>query len=176
MDPTQVVLISPDDKSSMVFHGSLNGQQRPAVWGGSAMRLDQDGKVETHLATLTQSGDVNCASDSLSSISRYGNYTAIFINPVIVKNVVVQAGDIYVQLDAQVWKQQFSSGKIQVLESNKKGSDYSPWSDAKMEKVVSISNRDKKGSKKGHTWRIQTSAKFIEYRVNGELVLHLKRD
>jgi len=176
MDPTQVVLISPDGKASMVFHGSLNGQQRPPVWGGSVMRLDQSGKVNTYLATLTKSNNVNCASDPLASASRYGNYTAVFIDKKIVKDVIVQADGIYVQLDRQTCQERLDAGGIRVFKSSQDGLDYSTWSDNNRIKKVSLSNATKKGAKKEYTWRIQTSAKFIEYHVGYDLVLRLKRD
>jgi len=106
--------------------------------------------------------------------ARYGAYTAISINRNIVKGVIAEGNNVYVKIPSQ--------GNITVKISNGFKSSYRKWGQSRwvdrsgFVKTVRISNSDRGTGKKGYTWRVNTGAKFIEYYVNGRLVLHLKHD
>jgi len=99
--------------------------------------------------------------------NQFGAYAAIYMDRNVVKDVIVQGKDIYVKIA--------SIGNITVKKSNAFKAAYSKWYQSGFVKEVGISNATRRNNKKGYTWRINTSAKFIEYYVNGRMVLHLKR-
>jgi hypothetical protein len=51
---------------------------------------------------------------------------------------------------------------------------YRTWLNGGMEMPIKVYQSQKR-NKQGHTYRVNTSAKFVEYWFNGELILHLER-
>jgi len=101
--------------------------------------------------------------------SQYGNYTAISIDRNVVKDVIVKGKDIYVKLSP------FYTSAVARI-SNNKSSSYRKWYNGSLDNKLKISNKTSSKNKKGYTYRVNSSAKYIEYIINGKVVLHLKKN
>ncbi len=102
------------------------------------------------------------------AMPQYGNYTAIFIDRNIVQDVIAQGKDLYVKLPR--------GSNITVRKSDNNRANYSNWYRGGLVKSLGLSNSNRGKNKAGYTYRVNTSAKFIEYHVNGQMVLQLRRD
>ena len=87
----------------------------------------------------------------------------------VVEGVVVDGDNVYLKVAKDFWNASFS-----VKISNKNGADYRKWSGYKTEIVVKV-YQGQKANKQGHTYRVSTSAKYIEFYKEGKLVLQLER-
>ena len=101
--------------------------------------------------------------------ARFGTFTALKMDKQVIEGVVVDGNDVYVKVDKNFWNASFT-----VKISNKNGADYRKWLGDKPEMVVKVYQTDKI-NKKGYTYKINSSARFIEYHMGGKLVLHLER-
>jgi hypothetical protein len=101
--------------------------------------------------------------------TKFGPFTALKIDKQAVEGVVVDGDSIYVKVAKDFWGANFT-----VKISNKNGADYRKWSGDKTEMVVKV-YQGPKASKQGHTYRIATTAKYVEFYKEGKLVLQLER-
>jgi len=100
---------------------------------------------------------------------KFGPFTALKMDKQVVEGVVVEGDSVYVKVAKDFWGASFT-----VKISNKNGADYRKWSGDKTEMVVKV-YQGPKADKQGHTYRIATSAKYIEFYKEGNLVLQLER-
>ena len=103
-------------------------------------------------------------------LPQYGEFTAIRIDWEIVKDVIAEGNDIYVKLDPR-----FQNEEIIVKISNDLLAGYRTWAEGEVEKIVKIYHSNRR-NKLGYTYRIHTSAKFVEYWIKEDLILHLERN
>jgi len=101
--------------------------------------------------------------------TRFGPFTALKMDKQVVEGVVADGDNVYVKVAKDFWSASFT-----VKISNKNGADYRKWSGDKTEMVVKV-YQGPKANKQGHTYRISTSAKYIEFYKEGNLVLQLER-
>ncbi len=99
----------------------------------------------------------------------FGPFTALQMDKQVVEGVVADGDSVYVKVAKVFWNVSFT-----VKISNKNEADYRKWSGDRTEMVVNVYQTDKV-NKQGYTYRINTSARFIEYHMGGKLVLHLER-
>jgi len=99
----------------------------------------------------------------------YWPFTVLSVNEAIVKDVVIEGDDIYVKVNEDYW-----DIDVTVKLSDEYMESYRSWLNGDMEMPVKV-YRSQVRNKQGHTYRINTSAKFVEYWYNGELILHLER-
>ena len=99
----------------------------------------------------------------------YWPFTVLSVNEAIVQDVVIEGDDIYVKISEDYW-----DIDVTVKLSNEYMESYRTWLNGGMEMPIKV-YRSQKRNKQGHTYRINTSAKFVEYWYNGELILHLER-
>lgn len=99
---------------------------------------------------------------------RFGPYEALTINSDVVRGVKVDdAGKIWLLLNPS-----FRSKEIIVKISNSKGADYRMWFNNSYE-LVSPANQGKQANQ--WTDWIETVSPYIEYWMEGEKILHLKK-
>jgi hypothetical protein len=101
--------------------------------------------------------------------AKFGPLIALKMDKHVVEDVLVNGDNIYVKVAKDSWNASFT-----VRISNKNGADYWKWSDDKPEMVVRV-YQGPKSDKLGYTYRINTSANYIEYYKGGKLVLQLER-
>jgi hypothetical protein len=101
--------------------------------------------------------------------TKFGPFTALKMHKQVVEGVVVDGDNVYVKVSKD-----FRNASFTVKISNKNGADYRKWSGDKTEMVVKVYQTDKV-NKQGYTYKINSSAKFIEYHKDGKLVLQLER-
>jgi hypothetical protein len=101
--------------------------------------------------------------------AKFGPFSALKMDNQVVQGVAVDGDNVYVKVAKDFWNASFT-----VRISNKNGADYRKWSGDKTEMVVKVYQTDKV-NKQGYTYKINSSAKFIEYHMDGKLVLQLER-
>jgi hypothetical protein len=101
--------------------------------------------------------------------TKFGPFTALKMDKQVVEGVVVDGDNVYLKVAKDFWNASFS-----VKISNKNGADYRKWSGDKTESVVKV-YQGQKANIQGHTYRVNTSAKYIEFYKEGKLVLQLER-
>jgi len=99
----------------------------------------------------------------------FGPFTALKIDKQVVQGVVADGDNVYVKV-----AEDFRDASFTVKISNKNGTDYRKWYGDKTEMVVKVYQTDKI-NKQGYTYKINSSARFIEYHMDGKLVLQLER-
>ena len=94
-----------------------------------------------------------------------GPFSVISQNESIVSDVRTDAENVWIKLEPA-----YADTTITVRISNQNGDDYRLWFHDQLDLVSA-------GSRGRNTWsdRVQTKADYIEYWLNDELVLHLKR-
>ena len=100
---------------------------------------------------------------------QYGPFTAIKMDPEVVRDVVVEDNDIYVKVAESYWGEEFI-----VKISNDYMTNYRQWLNGSWEMPVLVYQSQQK-NKQGYTYRINTGAGFVEYWTSGKLVLLLER-
>lgn len=98
---------------------------------------------------------------------RFGPYDALTINSDVIRGVKVDdAGKVWILLNPA-----YRERELVVKISNGKGSDYRKWFTTGDYELVSPANQ----GKQANAWTdwIETKAPFIEYWMNGQLILHL---
>jgi putative heme degradation protein len=101
--------------------------------------------------------------------AKFGPFTALKMDKQVVQDVLVIGDNVYVKVAKDYWNAGFT-----VKISNKNGADYRKWSDGKPEMVVRV-YQGPKSDKMGYTYRINTTANYLEYYQDGKLVLQLER-
>ncbi|MGC9452558.1 MAG: hypothetical protein ACP5I4_14060 [Oceanipulchritudo sp.] len=104
---------------------------------------------------------------TLEANVRFGPYEALSINSDVIRGVKVEEnGRIWILLNPA-----YRERELIVKISNREGSDYRKWYTSGTEELVSPANQ----GKQANAWTdwIETEAGYIEYWMNGQLVLHL---
>jgi hypothetical protein len=101
--------------------------------------------------------------------AKFGPFTALKMDKQVVEDVIADGDNIYVKVAKDSWNASFT-----VKISNKNGAEYRKWAGDKPEMVVKV-YQGPKSDKLGYTYRISTSAKYIEFYKEGKLVLQLER-
>lgn len=99
----------------------------------------------------------------------YGPFVALMMDRAVVEDVAVEDNDIYVKVAREHWGSEFI-----VKISNNNMAAYRNWLDGTAEISVKV-YRSQKKNKQGYTYRVNTSANFIEYWLEGRLILHMER-
>lgn len=99
----------------------------------------------------------------------HGPYSAIEMDPEIVKAITTENGDLYVRISQEYRDQSFV-----VKISDEYLADYRQWLNGDSKMPVRV-YRSRDHDKQGYTYRINTTARYVEYWMNGDLILHLKR-
>jgi hypothetical protein len=100
---------------------------------------------------------------------QYGPFTALIVDKQVVEDVSAEGNDIYVKIGNQ-----FQNATFSVKISNENKSDYRTWLNGQDEMQVKV-YQSQKENRQGYTYRINTTAKYVEYWMDGKLVLHLER-
>ncbi|MBU2499279.1 MAG: hypothetical protein KKE57_10285 [Proteobacteria bacterium] len=99
----------------------------------------------------------------------FGPFSAIKMDRAVVEDVLAQDNDIYVKVTKDYWNKDFV-----VKISNEDMAYYRTWFNGQPEMSAKV-YRSQQHNLQGYTYRINTAARFIEYWVDGNLVLHLER-
>ena len=99
----------------------------------------------------------------------FGSYTAIKMERSVVEDVLVQESGLYVKVTNDYWNKDFI-----VKISNEDMAYYRTWLNGESEMSIKVYQSQQRNLQ-GYTYRINTAARFIEYWVDGNLVLHLEK-
>ena len=99
----------------------------------------------------------------------YGPFSAIKMDQAVVQDVLVQDGNIYVKVAEDYWDKDFI-----VKISNEDMAYYRNWLNGGPEMPTKV-YRSQQRNLQGYTYRINTAARFVEYWMDGRLILHLER-
>ena len=100
---------------------------------------------------------------------QYGPFTALSVDKEVVEDVFTQGNDIYVKINKNFWNETFT---VKISNGNK--SEYRTWLNGQDEMQVKV-YQSQKENRQGYTYRVNTTAKYVEYWMDGKLVLHLER-
>jgi hypothetical protein len=100
---------------------------------------------------------------------QYGPFTALSLDKQVVEDVFTQGNDIYVKINKNFWNATFT---VKISNGNKSG--YRTWSNGRDEMHVKVYESQNE-NRQGYTYRVHTTAKYVEYRMDGKMVLHLER-
>jgi hypothetical protein len=98
-----------------------------------------------------------------------GTFSAIKMDQDVVDHVLTEGNDIFVKVHGDYWGAEFI-----VKISNENMASYRQWLNGSWEYPTQVYRSNQKG-KQGYTYRINTSAKYVEYWTGGKMVLHLMR-
>jgi hypothetical protein len=101
--------------------------------------------------------------------AQFGPFSAFLVNKDVVEDVVTEGNDIYVKVAEPYQDKEFS---VKISDENMAG--YRRWQNGGQVMNVKVYQSDS-GDKRGHTYRIHTTARFVEFWMEGNLVLHLRR-
>lgn len=110
-----------------------------------------------------------CLASVPAAAQDFGDFTAIKMDKEVVQDVFTSGNDIYVKIDKAYW----DAGFVVKL-SNENMSGYRTWSNGDEEMAVRV-YQSQKENRQGYTYRVNTTAKYVEYWMDGNLVLHLER-
>jgi hypothetical protein len=99
----------------------------------------------------------------------YGAFTALKLDPQVVQDVLADGNNLYVKVQPN-WR----NAGFTVKASNRNMADYRKWHDGTPEMAVRVYQSDK-SDKQGCTYRVNTTAPYIEYYLEGRLILQLER-
>ena len=99
----------------------------------------------------------------------FGDFSAIKMDKDVVEDVFTQGNDIYLKINKAYWGATF---KVKI--SNDNMSVYRQWSSRDEEMAVKV-YQSQRQNRQGYTYRVNTAAKYVEYWMDGKLVLHLER-
>lgn len=97
----------------------------------------------------------------------FGEFAALYLDESIVEDVMSQGDDVRVKLKADM-----QHLLITVRISNQEGDVYRDWYSGGKDLIIKVYQY---GERKGETYRVNTTAPYIEYWANGQMFLHLKR-
>jgi hypothetical protein len=100
---------------------------------------------------------------------KFGDFSAIRMDKDVVEDVFTQGNDIYLKINKAYWGAAFT-----VKISNENTSGYRKWSSGDEEMTVKV-YQSQKENRQGYTYRVNTAAKYVEYWMDGKLVLLLER-
>ena len=110
-----------------------------------------------------------CLAPTHALAQEHGDFTALYTDRSVVEDVFVRGNDIYVKVDKAHWEEDFT-----VKISNENMAGYRKWLSGEEEMHVKV-YRSQKENLQGYTYRVNTAAKYVEYWMDGKLVLHLER-
>lgn len=99
----------------------------------------------------------------------YGPYSALSMDRSVVQDVLVEGKDLYVKVNEGYWNSEFI---VKASAMNREA--YRQWENGTEEMPIKVYRSTAK-QKQGYTYRISTSARFVEYWTGGKLVLHLEK-
>jgi hypothetical protein len=99
----------------------------------------------------------------------HGDFSVLEMDRTVVEDVFVRGDDIHVKINSAYWDETFT-----VKISNENRADYRTWLSGEEEMIIKV-YRSPRENRQGYTYRVNTAAGYIEYWVDGKLVLHLKR-
>ena len=99
---------------------------------------------------------------------QFGPFRALLINREVVEGVFAREGRIHVLLSSEAMRRH-----IVVKASDAKGSQYRVWAGGRTEQVLG-KGPSPGGLHDSANW-VETSARYVEYWFDGELILHLER-
>jgi hypothetical protein len=99
----------------------------------------------------------------------YGAFTALKLDTLVVEDVLVEGDNIYVKVLPN-WR----NATCTVRTSNQNMADYRKWNDGTFEMAVKV-YQSQKSDKQGYTYRVNSTAAYVEYHLEGRLVLQLER-
>lgn len=100
---------------------------------------------------------------------KYGAFTALKLDMQVVEDVLVEGDNLYVKVQPN-----WNNASFTVKASNQNMADYRKWNDGSSEMAVKVF-QSQKGNKQGFTYRVNTTAPYIEYYLEGRLILQLER-
>ena len=100
---------------------------------------------------------------------KFGDFSAIKMDKDVVEDVFIQGNDIYLKINKAYWGATF---KVKISNDNMSG--YRTWSSGDEEMAVKV-YQSQSQNRQGYTYRINTTARYVEYWMDGKLVLHLER-
>ena len=100
----------------------------------------------------------------------FGEFTVLHIDPQFVQDVIVEGTDIYAKFAPE-----HHHVEVTVRISDSPKTNYRFWVDGEKDWVTKIYQSNLRG-KKGYTYRINTTAPFVELWVGDQFVLHLARN
>jgi hypothetical protein len=100
---------------------------------------------------------------------QYGPFTALSLDKQVVEDVFTQGNDVYVKINKNFWNASFT---VKISNGNKSG--YRTWLNGQDEMQVKV-YQSQKENRQSYTYRVNTTAKYVEYWMDGKLVLHLER-
>lgn len=110
-----------------------------------------------------------CLVSVHAAAQQYGDFSALYMDRNVVEDFFVQGNDIYVKVD-KAYRQENFTVKI----SNEHMAGYRTWLSGDEEMPVKA-YRSQMHNRQGYTYRVNTTARYVEYWTNGKLVLHLER-
>lgn len=123
-------------------------------------------KILFSLFAITLIGTIN--ADHHSSDEQFGPYVALVRNKEIVKDVKVEEnGRIYLLLNPE-----YKEKEIILKNSSGNKTGYRKWFNGEYE-LVSAANQGKAANE--YTDWVVTSGNYVEYYLEGSLILHLKK-
>jgi hypothetical protein len=99
----------------------------------------------------------------------YGNFSVLEMDRTVVEDVFVQGDDIYAKIDSA-----YRDAAFTVKISNGKMADYRTWLHGEEEMTIRVYQSPQE-NRHGYTYRVNTTARYVEYWADGKLVLHLER-
>jgi hypothetical protein len=100
---------------------------------------------------------------------QYGPFTALKLDAQIVEDVRVEGDNVYVKVQPGSRNASFA---VKVADGNM--ADYRKWHDGTSERAVKV-YQGPQTQYQGYTYRVSTTAKYIEYYLDGKLILQLER-
>jgi hypothetical protein len=100
--------------------------------------------------------------------AKYGPFTALKLDAQVVEDVRVEGDNVYVKVQPDLRSATFT---VKVADSNM--ADYR-MVDGTSEMTVKV-YQGQQTDKQGYTYRVSTTAKYIEYYLDGKLILQLER-
>lgn len=112
---------------------------------------------------------VFCLVSARAFGQEHGDFSILEMDQSVVDDLFVRGNDIYVKIDSAYWGDVFT-----VKISNENMADYRSWLSGEEEMTIMV-YRSPKANRRGYTYRVNTTADYVEYWVQGRLVLHLGR-
>ena len=124
----------------------------------------------TALALLSVFGGVFILAEEAlgQERGRFGPFRTLMINRDVVEGFFAREGRIHVMLSSEAVR-----SRVVVKASDSKGSEYRAWASGRTELVLGT-GRLPGGIDDSENW-VETSARYVEYWLDGELILHLER-
>jgi hypothetical protein len=113
---------------------------------------------------------VLCCLVSVPALAqKFGDFSALKLDEQVVEDILTQGNDIYVKIKKPYWGAAF-----EVKISNHNMADYRKWSNGDEELAVKV-YQSQKENRQGYTYRVSTTAKYVEFWMEGRLILQLER-